>query len=307
MSSSGGMRAVVAALGANLGIALIKFIAFAITGSAAMLAEGVHSMVDSGNQVLLLIGARRSRRRATPEHPFGYGRDRYVYGFLVALVLFSAGGLFAVYEGIDKVRHPHHLESLAVAIGVLAVAIVLESFSLRTAVVESRHAKGSLGWFAFIRRAKLPELPVVLLEDTAALIGLLLALAGVGLSAATGDAVWDGIATICIGALLLAVAVILIVETKSLLLGEAAAPEAVAAIVANLVGPGVERVIHLRTMHLSPDELLVAAKLAMPRTATLADVAAAIDGAEARVRAAVPAATVIYLEPDIDRAALEPR
>jgi cation diffusion facilitator family transporter len=307
LSSSGGTRAVVAALCANLGIALIKFVAFAITGSAAMLAEGVHSVVDSGNQALLLIGARRSRRRATPEHPFGYGRDRYVYGFLVALVLFSAGGLFALYEGIDKVRHPHHLEDLAVALSVLAVAIVLEGFSLRTAVAESREAKGALGWYSFIRRAKLPELPVVLLEDTAALIGLLLALAGVGLSAATGDAVWDGIATICIGVLLLAVAAILIVETKSLLLGEAAAPEAVAAIVANLVGPGVERVIHLRTMHLSPDELLVAAKLAMPRTATLADVAAAIDRAEARVRAAVPTATVIYLEPDIDRAAVEPR
>ncbi len=307
MSTAGGTRAVIAALGANLGIALIKFIAFAITGSAAMLAEGVHSVVDSGNQGLLLFGARRSRRRATPEHPFGYGRDRYVYAFLVALMLFSAGGLFALYEGIEKVRHPHHLESPAVALGVLGVALVLEGFSLRTAVVESRHAKGSLRWYEFIRRAKLPELPVVLLEDTAALIGLLLALAGVELSVVTGDAVWDGIGTIGIGVLLLSVAAILIVETKSLLLGEAAAPETVEAIAANLLGAGVERVIHLRTMHLSPDELLVAAKLAMPRTATLADVAAAIDGAEARVRAAVPAAAVIYLEPDIDRAALEQR
>lgn len=297
----------VAALGANLGIALIKFIAFGITGSAAMLAEGVHSVVDSGNQALLLVGARRSRRRATPEHPFGYGRDRYVYAFLVALVLFSAGGLFALYEGIEKVRHPHHLDSPTVAIAVLSVALVLEGFSLRTAVIESRETKGSLGWFAFIRRAKLPELPVVLLEDTAALIGLLLAFAGVGLTMATGNAVWDGIGTIGIGALLLTVAAILIVETKSLLLGEAATPEAVATITANLAGPGVERVIHLRTMHLSPDELLVAAKLAMPRSATLSDVAAAIDGAEARVRAAVPAATVIYLEPDIDRASLEAR
>ncbi len=307
MSSSGGTRAVIAALGANLGIAVIKFIAFVITGSSSMLAEGVHSVVDSGNQALLLVGAHRSRRRATPEHPFGYGRDRYVYAFLVALMLFSAGGLFAVYEGVEKIRHPHHLDSPAVAFGVLGVAIVLESFSLRTAVGESRETKGSLGWFAFIRRAKLPELPVVLLEDTAALIGLLLALAGVGLTVATGNSVWDGLGTISIGVLLLTVAAILIVETKSLLLGEAAAPEVVTAIVANLVGPGVERVIHLRTMHLSPDELLVAAKLAMPRTATLADVAAAIDGAEARVRAAVPAATVIYLEPDIDRAALESR
>ena len=305
MSAGSGTRAVIAALGANLGIAVAKFVAFVITGSSSMLAEGVHSLVDSGNQGLLLLGGRRSRRRATPEHPFGYGRDRYVYGFLVALVLFSAGGLFALYEGVEKIRHPHHLDSPAVALAVLAFAMVLESFSLRTAIAESRHSKGDLSWVAFIRRAKLPELPVVLLEDVAALIGLLLAVLAVGLSAATGDAIWDGIGTICIGVLLLVVAVVLIIETKSLLLGESAAPEVVQAIATNLVGPGVDRVIHLRTMHLSPDELLVGAKLAMPPGATLADVAAAIDGAEARVRAAVPEAKVIYVEPDIDRAALE--
>jgi cation diffusion facilitator family transporter len=301
VSAGGGSKAVIAALGANLGIALIKFIAFAITGSASMLAEGVHSVVDSGNQGLLLLGGRRSRRQATPEHPFGYGRDRYVYGFLVALVLFSAGGLFAVYEGVEKIRHPHHLDSPAVAFTVLGVAIVLESFSLRTAIVESRHSKGDLSWFGFIRRAKVPELPVVLLEDVAALIGLLLALGGVGLATATGDPVWDGIGTLGIGVLLLIVAVILIVETKSLLLGESAAPDVINAIATNLVGPGIDRVIHLRTMHLGPDELLVGAKLAMPPAVTLADVAAAIDAAEARVRAATPAATVIYLEPDIDK------
>jgi cation diffusion facilitator family transporter len=303
VSAGGGSKAVVAALGANLGIALIKFVAFAITGSASMLAEGVHSVVDSGNQGLLLVGGRRSRRRATPEHPFGYGRDRYVYGFLVALVLFSAGGLFAVYEGVAKIRHPHHLDSPAVAFTVLGVAVALESFSLRTAIVESRHSKGDLSWFGFIRRAKVPELPVVLLEDVAALIGLLLALGGVGLATATGDPVWDGIGTLGIGVLLLIVAVILIIETKSLLLGESAAPDVISAIATNLVGPGVDRVIHLRTLHLGPDELLVGAKLAMPAAATLADVAAAIDAAEARVRTATPAATVIYLEPDIDKGA----
>lgn len=301
MSGHSGSRAVLAALGANLGIALIKFIAFALTGSAAMLAEGVHSTVDSGNQVLLLVGARRAQRDATPEHPFGYGRDRYVYGFLVALMLFSAGGLFAVYEGVDKIRHPHSLEDVAIALGVLAVAVVLESFSLRTAVAESRELKGEHSWVEFIRRAKVPDLPVVLLEDAAALTGLLLAFAGVGLSALTGDAVWDGIGTVAIGVLLLVVAVVLIIETKSLLLGEAASPEALAAITANLVGPGVNRIIHLRTMHLGPEELLVGAKLAMPPDVTLSDVAAAIDAAEARVRAAVPAARVIYLEPDLDR------
>ena len=302
MSAGSGSKAVVAALGANLGIAVIKFVAFAITGSSSMLAEGVHSLVDSGNQGLLLVGARRSRRAATPEHPFGYGRDRYVYAFLVALMLFSAGGLFALYEGVEKVRHPHDLDAPAVALTVLAVAVVLESYSLRTAVVESRRTKGDLSWVAFVRRAKMPELPVVLLEDVAALIGLLLAFAGVGLAAATGDSVWDGIATMGIGVLLLAVAAILIVETKSLLLGEAAGPDELRAIAAGLAGPGIDRVIHMRTMHLGPEELLVAAKLAMPPGATLAGAAAAIDAAEARVREAVPSAKVIYLEPDIDRA-----
>jgi cation diffusion facilitator family transporter len=302
VSASGGSKAVFAALGANLGIAVIKFVAFAITGSSSMLAEGVHSVVDSGNQGLLLRGGRSARRRATPEHPFGYGRDRYVYGFLVALMLFSAGGLFALYEGVEKIRHPHHLESALVAIIVLAAAIALESFSLRTAVRESAHLKGADSWAGFIRHAKNPELPVVLLEDVAALIGLVLALGGVGLTVLTGEPVWDGVGTCAIGALLIGVAVVLVVETKSLLLGEAAAPGDLARIEAGLVGPGVERVIHLRTMHLGPDELLIGAKLAMPRGATLPQIAAAIDDAERRVRAAVPAARVIYLEPDLDRA-----
>ena len=240
MSGGSGSRAVIAALGANLGIAVIKFIAFAITASTSMLAEGVHSLVDSGNQVLLLIGGKRSRRQATAEHPFGYGRDRYVYGFLVALMLFSAGGLFALYEGIHKILHPHPLESPIVAFAVLALAIILESFSLRTAVHESRPLKGSSSWPQFIRRAKVPELPVVLLEDVAALVGLVLALFGVTMATITDDGVWDGIGTVCIGALLITVAVILVVETKSLLLGESASPAMVDAIATNLVGPGVE-------------------------------------------------------------------
>lgn len=301
MSGGSGSRAVIAALSANLGIALIKFIAFAVTASTSMLAEGVHSLVDSGNQVLLLIGGKRSRRQATPEHPFGYGRDRYVYGFLVALMLFSAGGLFALYEGIQKILHPHPLESPIVAFAVLALAIVLESFSLRTAVHESRPLKGSSSWPQFIRRAKVPELPVVLLEDVAALVGLVLALFGVTMATITDNGVWDGIGTICIGALLITVAVILVVETKSLLLGESASPAMVDAIATNLVGPGIERIIHLRTMHLGPEELLIGAKLAMPPSATLADAAQAIDDAEQRVRTAVPSARVIYLEPDVDR------
>jgi cation diffusion facilitator family transporter len=301
MSSGGGSRAVIAALSANLGIAAIKFVAFAITGSSSMLAEGVHSVVDSGNQGLLLIGRRSSQRSATPEHPFGFGRDRYVYGFLVSLLLFSAGGLFAVYEGIEKVRHPHHLESPAVALVVLALAILLEGYSLRTAISESRELKGDDSWPAFIRHAKVPDLPVVLLEDVAALIGLVFAFAGVGLAAGTGQRVGDGVGTLAIGTLLVGVAVILMVETKSLLIGEAATPDALAAIRTGLLGGRVERIIHLRTMHLGPEELLVGAKVAMPACETLEDVAREIDEAEARVRAAVPAARVIYLEPDLYR------
>jgi cation diffusion facilitator family transporter len=303
VSAAGGSRAVLAALAANLGIALIKFIAFLLTGSASMLAESVHSLADSGNQGLLLLGGKRSRRLATAEHPFGFGRDRYVYGFLVALVLFSVGGLFALYEGVHKIANPHHLDSPLIAIAVLVVAIGLESWSFRTAIAESRELKGSASWVQFVRRAKVPELPVVLLEDFAALIGLALALLGVGLSTVLHQPVWDGIGTTAIGVLLISVAIVLIVETKSLLLGEAASPAAVERICQALVGPGVLRVIHQRTLHLGPDEVLLAAKLAMPPDSTLAEVAAAIDAAEARVRAAEPSARVIYLEPDLDRGA----
>jgi cation diffusion facilitator family transporter len=301
MSTSGGSKAVVAALSANLGIAVIKFIAFLLTRSSSMLAESVHSLVDSGNQGLLLLGAKRAKQTATPEHPFGYGRNRYVYGFLVALCLFSVGGLFALYEGVEKIRHPHHLDSPLIAVTVLLIAIVLEGFSFRTAIAESRELKGDASWVEFIRRAKVPELPVVLLEDFAALIGLVLALAGVGLTSLTGDGVWDGIGTTCIGVLLIAVAVVLVIETKSLLLGEAASPVANQRIVDALVGEGILRVIHLRTMHLGPDELLVAAKVSIGEQARLREIAGIIDAAEARVRAVEPIARVIYLEPDLDR------
>lgn len=301
MSAGGGTRAVIAALGANVGIAAIKFGAFLFTGSSSMLAESVHSLVDSGNQGLLLLGANRSRQDATPEHPFGYGRNRYVYGFLVALCLFSLGGLFAVYEGIEKIRHPHHLSDPLIAVGVLVAAMVLESLSFRTAIAESRGLKGDASWVEFIRRAKVPELPVVLLEDFAALIGLSLALLGVGLTAVTGEPVWDGLGTLAIGVLLIAVAVVLVIETKSLLLGEAASPLVNSRIVDALVGHGIHRVIHLRTMHLGPEELLVGAKVSMDSGATLREVAQIIDAAELRVRSVAPIARVIYIEPDVDR------
>ena len=300
MSTSGGSKAVVAALGANLAIAVAKFVAWGVSGSSSMLAEGVHSLADSGNQILLLIGGRKAQRAADDDHPFGYGRERYVFGFLVSVVLFTVGGLFAVYEGIEKIRQPHSLDDWYWPVGVLAFAACAEGFSLRTAIAESRHAKGEQSWFGFVRTAKAPELPVVLFEDFGAMVGLVFALFGVGLSVLTHDGVWDGVGTLMIGVLLVAIALVLAVETKSLLLGEAAAPAAVARIRAALVdGELVTRVIHMRTMHLGPEELLVAAKIAVRADASARDVADAIDEAEARVRAAEPTARAIYLEPDI--------
>jgi cation diffusion facilitator family transporter len=304
MSTEGGTRAIIAALAANLGIAVTKFVAFALTSSSSMLAESIHSLADSCNQGLLLLGGRRSRREATEEHPFGYGRERYIYAFIVAVVLFSVGGLFALYEGYHKVSHPEPIDSWQwVPVLVLVVAIGLEGFSFRTAINESNEVRGKQTWPEFIRRAKAPELPVVLLEDFAALIGLGLALLGVGLTLLTDDGVWDGIGTLAIGALLVSVAIVLAVETKSLLLGEGASPADVEVIRAALeADDSVERVIHMRTLYLGPDELLVAAKIAVRHDDTATEVAMAIDAAEARVRDAVPLARVIYLEPDIDSA-----
>jgi cation diffusion facilitator family transporter len=300
MSTEGGTRAVVAALASNLGIAVTKFVAFAFTGSSSMLAEAVHSVADTGNQALLLLGGRRARRKRDRAHPFGYGPERYFFAFVVSLVLFSVGGLFAVFEGVTKIAHPHHLDQPAVAFVVLGIAIVLESLSFRTARHESSKLKGDQSWVSFIRRTKNPELPVVLLEDTAALLGLVFALLGVGLSELTGNGRWDGVGTLAIGLLLVAVAVVLSVETKSLLIGESATADVERRIVAALMaGPEVDRVIHMRTLHLAPDELLVAAKIAVAHDDTAAEVARGIDAAERRVRAAVSRATVIDLEPDI--------
>ncbi|WP_436738590.1 cation diffusion facilitator family transporter [Streptomyces sp. BBFR102] len=300
MSASGGTKAIVAALSANLAIAVAKFVAFLFSGSSSMLAESVHSVADSGNQGLLLIGGKRAKRQATPEHPFGYGRERYIYAFLVSIVLFSVGGMFAIYEGYEKIKHPHEIEHWYWPVGVLLFAIIAEGFSFRTAIKESNTLRGKQSWSQFIRRAKAPELPVVLLEDFGALVGLVLALGGVGLALATGNGVWDGIGTLCIGVLLIVIAIVLAAETKSLLLGESAGLDEVRKIEAALVdGDTVTRVIHMRTLHLGPEELLVAAKVAVQHDDTAAEVAAAINAAEARIREAVPIARAIYLEPDI--------
>ena len=296
-------RSVVAALSANLGIALTKFIAFVFTGSASLLAEAIHSVADSGNQVLLLIGRTRAEQEETEEHQFGFGAERYFYAFIVALVLFTVGAVFSAYEGIERIRHPETLTSPAVALGVLGIAIVLESFSLRTAIRESNHTRGSVSWRSFIRRAKAPELPAVLLEDVAALSGLVLALIGVTAATLTHDDRWDGAGSLAIGVLLGCVAFVLAIEMKSLLIGESANTEVEAAIVAAIeAGPEVDCVIHLRTLHVGPETLLVAAKIAVLHDDTAASIAAGIDAAERRVRAAVPIASLIFLEPDIYQA-----
>jgi cation diffusion facilitator family transporter len=300
VSAGGGTRAVVAALLANSGIAVTKFLAWLLTGSSAMLAESVHSVADAGNQGLLLLGGARARRAATPLHPFGYGRERYIYAFIVSIVLFTVGGLFALYEAWHKFADPHPITGWHwVPVLVLLVAIVMESASLRTAVKESNAVRGRASWVGFVRRARSPELPVVLLEDVGALLGLVFALVGVSLTLITGDGVWDAAGTAMIGLLLVSIAVVLAIETKSLLLGESATADDQTAIEAALTGAGIDRIIHLKTMHLGPEELLVAAKVAVIPGASAAEVAEAIDAAEARVRAAVPTARAIYLEPDI--------
>ncbi|WES64251.1 cation diffusion facilitator family transporter [Microbacter sp. GSS18] len=308
MSASGGGKAIIAAFLANMGIALAKFIAWFISGSASMLAEAIHSVADSGNQLLLMLGGRQARKKADREHPFGYGRERYVYAFVVAIILFSVGGLFSIYEGVDKITHPHELENAWLPIIVLLIAIGLESFSLRTAVKESNAVRAKdQSWVAFVRRAKAPELPVVLLEDVAALTGLAFALLGVGLTAITGNSLFDALGTLMIGTLLILVAITLGIETKSLLVGEGATESDHRRIVAAIQdGPEVRRIIHIKTLYLGPDELMVAAKLGFRADVSLGEVAAAIDTVEARVREVVPAARVIYVEPDIYRPASEP-
>ncbi|MGN6794696.1 MAG: cation diffusion facilitator family transporter [Streptosporangiaceae bacterium] len=304
MSTEGGHgdspRAVVAALGANLGIAATKFVAFVITGSASLLAESVHSVADSGNQVLLLIGRTRARREETEQHQFGFGSERYVYAFIVAVVLFVVGAIFSLYEGISRIRHPEEVLSPAVAFVVLGVAIALEAFSFRTAISQSNLTRGRAKWSAFIRRSKAPELPIVLLEDFAALIGLGFALCAVILSTVTGDGRWDGAGSIAIGLLLGGVAVVLAVEMKSLLIGESASPEVQRAIVAAIEEvPLIEQVIHMRTLHVGPESVLVAAKVAVRRGELAESIAASIDEAERKIRAVVPIAGLIYLEPDL--------
>lgn len=300
MSTEGSTRAIVAALGANIGIAVTKFVAAAVSGSASMFAEGIHSVADSGNQILLIVGGKRAKREASETHPFGYGRSRYIYAFMVSIVLFSIGGMFSIIEGVNKLSEPHELQQAWLPLTVLGVSILLESFSLFTALSAAKEDRGSASLVQFIRHAKSPELPVVLLEDMAALVGLVLAFAGVGLTVLTHDPIWDAYGTLAIGALLVLVAVVLGIETSSLLVGEGATATDNLAIRKALEGSkGVRSIIHSKTLYLGPEELMLAAKIEISASATGQEISDIINGAEANVRAAVPATRVIYLEPDV--------
>lgn len=302
MSTEGSTRAIFAALGANTGIAITKFIAAGISGSASMFAEAIHSVADTGNQVLLLLGGKRAKRKATPTHPFGYGRSRYIYAFMVSIVLFSIGGMFSILEGVEKLSHPHEIEQAWLPLTVLGVAIVLESFSLYTALKAAKEERGRTSLYNFIRHAKSPELPVVILEDIAALLGLVFAFAGVGLTVLTHDPIWDAIGTLAIGGLLVLVAIVLGIETSSLLVGEGATEKDNSKIAAAIrATKGVHDIIHMKTLYLGPDELMVAAKIAVKATDSAKDVANIIDLAEANIRKEVHTAQVIYLEPDVLR------
>jgi len=302
MSTEGGLKAVIAALLANLGIAVSKFVAFIFTGSSSMLSEAIHSVADSGNQILLLVGNKRSNKPADEHHPFGYGRRRYVYGFIVAIVLFMVGGVFSLYEGIHKWQHPEPLDDWWIAVLVLVVAIVLEGFSFRTAIREANHSRGKRSLGKFVRDARQPELPVILLEDFGALIGLAFALTGVGLAVITDNGRFDALGAVAVGSLLVVIAIFLAMEMTAMLVGESALPEEVDAIRAALENSeGVLRVIHLRTLHVGPDELLVGAKIAVAHSDTGREIAEDIDAAERALRVAVPTARYIFLEPDIDR------
>lgn len=300
MAAGGGTKVVIAAMFANGGIAIAKFVAFMVTGAASMLAESIHSVADTSNQGLLLLGGKRAQKVADDRHQFGYGRERYFWAFVVAMVLFALGGVFSIYEGIEKIRHPHDIDSLGWAIGVLLLAIVLEGFAFRTAIVESNKVRGSRTWVEFVRKSRSPELPVVLLEDAGALIGLILALTGVGMAQMTGNPMWDGVGTLAIGILLVAISVVLTIEMKSLLIGEAATNEHITALTRAVGGvDSVNRVIDLKTQHIGPEELLVAGKLEFDRSLTNRQMSDAVDDVESALRAAVPLEMQIYLEPDL--------
>ena len=295
-----GKKTILAALIANLGIAIAKFVGFAITKSSTMLAEGIHSSADSANQLLLLMGTQRAKREPSSKHPFGYGRERYFWSFVVALILFSLGSLFAIYEGIEKIRHPHALNNASWAIGILIFGIFIESFSFRTAIVEARTIKGESTWSKFVVRSKQPEIPVVLLEDAGALFGMVIALAAISLGKITGEPIWDGIGTLSIGVLLGVIAIILAREMHSLIIGEAASEKDLSKIV-NIIESNsqVAQLVEMRTQHLGPDEILIGVRVAFRENLQTKEIANLINQLEADIRIELKNAGPIFIEPEI--------
>ena len=295
-----GKKTILAALIANVGIAIAKFAGFAITKSSTMLAEGIHSSADSANQLLLLLGTRRAKREPSSKHPFGYGRERYFWSFVVALILFSLGSLFAVYEGIEKIRHPHALNNASWAIGILIFGIFIESFSFRTAIVEAKTIKGETSWSKFVVRSKQPEIPVVLLEDAGALSAMVIALGAITLVKTTGEPIWDGIGTLSIGILLGVIAIILAREMHSLIIGEAASETDRLKIVSVIENnKQVVELVEMRTQHLGPEEILIGVRISFRETLQTKEIAQLINQLENDIRIELDNAGPIFIEPEL--------
>ena len=297
------------ALFANLGIAAAKFFAAAISGSSSMLSEGVHSLVDSGNQLLLLYGQARAKQAPDDQHPFGYGRELYFWAFVVAILIFAVGAGISIYEGWTHIAAPEPLRDPTINYIVLGIAFLLEGASWTIAVRQFDAGRNGLGWWQAIRRSKDPAGFIVLFEDSAALAGLVIAAAGVWLSHATGDARIDGVASILIGLILAAVAALLARESKELLIGEAADPARIA-----MIWRIVERrreisaVNHVRTIHTAPDAIFVAVSADFEDALTMGDGERLIEEIEAELKAASPDISSIYIRPEKRRdAVLQPR
>lgn len=287
------------ALAANLGIGVAKFVAAGLTGSSSMLTEGVHSCVDSLNQVLLLYGQKRSRRAPDQVHPFGYGRELYFWAFVVAILIFAVGAGVSIWEGWRHIQAPEPLEDPTVNYVVIAVAVLLEGSSWTLAVREFDRARGKLGWWQAIRRSKDPATFIVLFEDSAALAGLAVAGLGVWSSHAAGDARLDGVASIVIGLILAAVAVLLAREAKGLLIGERTDPETIARIRALVTAhPEVVAVNHVRTVHTAPDSIFVAISADFAPALTMAEAEPLIEAIEAELHDALPSLSSIYIRPE---------
>lgn len=295
-----GKKVILIAFAMNAAIAVIKGVVAFATGSTAMAAEAVHSMADSGNQLLLLLGMRLGARSADESHPFGRGKESYFWSFIVAICLFTVGAGYSIYEGVHKLFAAEHaLSNLYWAYGVLIIAIVLESISLRAALVEVKQSKGKRGYLQYIRESKNTEIMVVFLEDIGAQLGLVFALIGLVMTQATGNAQWDGVASIAVGSLLAVIAYFLAVEIKSLLIGEAADPEDIKTIY-GVIGsyPSVKRLIRVDTLQLGSDRFLAAIKLDFGDDLSAADLENEINRMEAEIREKVPSAYKLYIEPD---------